>query len=218
MRAVASRTASEPAPSQADPEIPETNTEPRKRIRSRRSAWRHRNAHAAGGARGLREPVRRMVNRRKVRSQRQRDATKKTSLGDGYSRQSRSQSRNRSLSQSRSRSGRCAGSPSQASSHALRVNILVNTIGCLRTKRSRAEGQQRRSAREGTAIATRPRKITKQSVDSLFAQLNELQSYLASTDTRCSRRSSWIYRVNAPDYHGEQQHEAVRVGAAIFGS
>ena len=65
-----------------------------------------------------------------------------------------------------------------------------------------------------------PRKITKQSIDSLFAQLSQLQSYLASTDdTMLSPEQLDEYRVNAPDYHGEDNStKQSGMGAAIFGS
>lgn len=71
----------EPAPSQANPEIPETNTDPSQANTEPSQAAQAPSQAAPAPPPAEPEvsekPVRRMVNRRKVRSQRQRDATKK---------------------------------------------------------------------------------------------------------------------------------------------
>ena len=82
------------------------------------------------------------------------------------------------------------------------------------------KGHEQKASKDTAPSLRGPRKITKQSIDTLFAQLSELQSYLASTDdSMLSPEQLDEYRVNAPDYHGEDSStKQSRVGAVIFGS
>ena len=63
-----------------------------------------------------------------------------------------------------------------------------------------------------------PRKITQSSIETLFAQLSELQAYLASADSEALLSPEQLdeYRVNAPQYHGEDG--GTKTGRSAMGS